>query len=252
MSPIISLSMGVVRGESFFITNSLKTLAFGIFTALLFSSLYTYFMPLNVLTEEMRGRLNPNVLDLMVAIISGIAGAYANAKSEIAKSLAGVAIAVALVPPLSVVGIGLGWGNFDVSYGAFLLFFTNLIGITLAAAITFLILGYAPIHRAKKGIVYTSIILAIVSIPLIISFNKAITQNNIFAKLNNYVYTENEKIITIHILDVDLSKKIPEIFVQTNSNEMLDTRDLKLLKSDIEKTLNKSVILNISTNTKVQ
>jgi uncharacterized hydrophobic protein (TIGR00271 family) len=249
MSPIISLSMGVVRGESFFITNSLKTLVYGILTALLFSSLYTYFMPLNVLTEEMRGRLNPNVLDLMVAIISGIAGAYANAKSEIAKSLAGVAIAVALVPPLSVVGIGLGWGDFDVSYGAFLLFFTNLIGITLAAAITFLVLGYAPIHRAKKGIVYTSIILAIVTIPLVISFNKAIAQNNIFAKLNNYEYIENEKIITIHILDVDLSKKVPEIFLQTNSNDLLEKKDLAVLKSDIEKTLNQSVVLHISTNT---
>lgn len=252
MSPIISLSMGVVRGESFFITNSLKTLGFGILTALLFSSLFTYLMPLSILTDEMRGRLNPNVLDLMVAVISGIAGAYANAKSEIAKSLAGVAIAVALVPPLSVAGIGLGWGNIDVSYGAFLLFFTNLVGITLSAAITFLILGYSPIHRAKKGIIYTSVILAIVTIPLVISFSKAITQNNIIAKLNDFVYTENSKKITIEILHVDLSKKTPEIFLQTNSDDVLNKTDLNLLRYDIEKTLGRSVILNISTNTIIQ
>lgn len=252
MSPIISLSMGVVRGESFLINDSLKTLGFGIITALIFSSLYTYFMPLNVLTDEMRGRLNPNVLDLMVAIISGIAGAYANAKSEVAKSLAGVAIAVALVPPLSVTGIGFGWGSFDIAYNSFLLFLTNLVGITLSASITFVVLGYSPIHRAKKGIVYTFTILSIVTIPLVVSFEKAITQNNITAKLNNKIFVENNKTITLLILDVDLSKQKPEIFLQTNSNDVLAKTDLNLLKNDIEKKLKQSVVLNISTNTIVQ
>lgn len=249
MSPIISLSMGVVRGDVSFISMSLKTLIFGIFTALVFSTIYTYFMPLNMLTDEMRGRLNPNILDLMVAIISGIAGAYASAKSEIAKSLAGVAIAVALIPPLSVAGIGLGWGDLDVSYGAFLLFCTNLVGITLAASVTFMILGYAPISRAKKGIIYTSVILAIVTIPLAIAFSKAITQNKIIAKLNNYTFTQNSKTITIMIGHVDLSKKVTEIFLQTNSNDILDKKDLKLLRADIQKVLKQNVILNISTNT---
>lgn len=252
MSPIISLSMGVVRGDSFFIESSLKTLAFGIVMALLFSSIYTYFMPLNVLTDEMRSRLNPNILDLMVAIISGIAGAYASAKSEIAKSLAGVAIAVALIPPLSVAGIGLGWSDFDISYGAFLLFITNLVGITLSAAITFLILGYSPIHRAKKGIIYTSVILAIIAIPLIISFSKAITQNNIITKLDNHSFVQNNKKITIQILHVDLSKKKTEIFLQTKSNNLLNKADLNSLRHDIEDILKEKIILNISSNTIIE
>lgn len=252
MSPIISLSMGVARGDSYFITNSLKTLGYGILTALIFSSLYAYFMPLFVLTDEMRSRVNPNILDLMVAIVSGVAGAYANAKSEIAKSLAGVAIAVALVPPLSVAGIGLGWGDLNVSYGAFLLFLTNLVGITLAGALTFLVLGYSPIHRAKKGIIYTSTILALVTIPLIFSFSKVLEQNNIIDKLNNYTFTENNKKITIDMLHVDLSKKQTEIFLQTNSNNVLDSSDLNLLKTDIENTLQEEVILHISTNTIIE
>ncbi|MBC8237764.1 MAG: TIGR00341 family protein [Helicobacteraceae bacterium] len=249
MSPIISLSMGVVRGESFLISTSIKTLTYGILTALIFSSIYTYFMPLSVLTDEMRGRLNPNILDLMVAIISGVAGAYANSKSEIAKSLAGVAIAVALVPPLSVTGIGIGWGDPGMTYGAFLLFTTNLVGITLAAAITFLVLGYAPIHRAKKGLVYTSVILTAVTIPLVISFAKAIEQNNIIAELNDATYIQNNKRIRLHVLHVNLNKDFPEIFLQTNSNTVLDNNDLRLLKADIEKLLEQKIFLNISTNT---
>ena len=48
---------------------------------------------------------------------------------EVITSMAGVAIAVALVPPLSVAGIGLGRFDLAFFFHAFLLFFTNLIGI---------------------------------------------------------------------------------------------------------------------------
>ena len=112
MAPIISLSMGVIRADRFLLVQSARTLVIGIFMALLFSGIYTLFIPLEQITSEMQGRLNPNLLDLMVAVFSGIAGAYANSKEEVAKSLAGVAIAVALVPPLSVTGIGLGLGKY--------------------------------------------------------------------------------------------------------------------------------------------
>lgn len=249
MSPIVSLAMGVVRGENHLISNSTKTLFYGIVTALFFSCIFTFMIPLSELTSEMRGRLNPNILDLMVAIISGIAGAYANSKSEVAKSLAGVAIAVALVPPLSVTGIGIGWGDFDIIYGSFLLFITNLVGITLAASLTFLVLGYAPIHRAKKGLVYTSIILGIVTIPLIISFEKVITQNNILNKLNNQAYTINEKRIAISLLEVDLSGDKPLLFVKTKSDRLLTKDDLMELKKKISNQIEKDVILDVSMKT---
>ncbi len=245
MAPIISLAMGIARGENLLIGNSIKTLSYGIFTALLFSCIYTYLMPLSELTSEMRGRLNPNILDLMVAFISGVAGAYANSKSEVAKSLAGVAIAVALVPPLSVTGIGIGWGDFDVIYGSFLLFITNLVGITLSASLTFLVLGYAPIHRAKKGLVYSSIILAIVTVPLIISFTKLIKQNNILSELNNKTYIIDNKKIDISVLEVDLSGDVPLLFIKTKSEELLSKYDLQILKQNISKEIDDEVELDI-------
>ena len=79
--------------------------------------------PLSIVTPEMAARMSPTLLDLFIAVISGVAGAYAFTRAEIAKSLAGVAIAVALVPPLSVMGIGLGW--------ACSLIFTKLLVIDL-------------------------------------------------------------------------------------------------------------------------
>lgn len=211
-----------------------------------------YDTPLNTLTDEMRGRLNPNVLDLIVAVISGIAGAYANSKSEVAKSLAGVAIAVALVPPLSVTGIGIGWGDLDIVYGSFLLFITNLVGITLAASITFIILGYAPLHRAKKGIIYTTVILAVITIPLIISFYKLIEQNNILSTLNNSYYFIDKKAVQVDVIDVDISKKLPNITIITRSEEVLDKKDYGRLKKEIEKELSQKIILNISSKTVIR
>ncbi|MBU0720347.1 TIGR00341 family protein [bacterium] len=247
MAPIISLSMGVVRGEQFLMKESGFSLVAGIVTALLFSSVYTFFMPLHELTQEMNARLNPNILDLMVAVISGIAGAYANAKSEIAKSLAGVAIAVALVPPLSVTGIGIGFGNVEVIAGSFLLFVTNLVGITLAASMTFLVLGYAPISRAKKGIVYTSVFLALVSIPLIFSFMMLIEQNNFMDKLKTLknITVKNQEIM-LNVLAVDLSKKKPNITLEVYSDKALEHEQLKEIQSKIESVMKTKVILRIN------
>lgn len=249
MSPIVSLSMGIVRGENSLINNSTKTLFYGIVTALIFSCIFTYMMPLSVLTDEMRGRLNPNLLDLMVAVISGIAGAYANSKSEVAKSLAGVAIAVALVPPLSVTGIGIGWMDWNIIYGSFLLFITNLVGITLSAALTFIVLGYAPIHRAKKGIVYTTVLLVIITIPLLISFSKVIKQNNILNQIQNQTYIINNKKIDVNILEVDLSSSKPLIFIQTQSEDILEKDDFEILKNNISNKISEEVVLNISSKT---
>ncbi|MBU1657569.1 TIGR00341 family protein [bacterium] len=247
MSPIISLSMGVVRGEQFLIKESAFTLFIGILTALAFSCIYAYLTPLHSLTSEMNGRLNPNILDLMVAIISGIAGAYANAKSEIAKSLAGVAIAVALVPPLSVTGIGIGFGDLNVISGSFLLFITNLVGITLAASMTFVVLGYAPVHRAKQGIIYTSGFLALVAIPLVFSFMLLIEQNNTMDKLKSLKHVSiSGKEVLLHILSVDLSKEKPNVVAEVHSAEVLKQNELIEIKLRIESVMKEKVTLNVT------
>lgn len=246
MVPIISLSMGVVRADIFLLSQSAKTLVLGVFMALLFSSMFTLFIPLEEITAEMQGRLNPNLLDLMVAIFSGIAGAYATSKEEVAKSLAGVAIAVALVPPLSVTGIGLGLGNIDVVYGSFLLFITNLVGITLSAALTFIVLGFAPVKRAKKGIFYTSILMAFITIPLFLSFIQVVERNDYFNKLNNIksIILNNKKIkLNINTLEYKENTIFINIEIISNSNLSLD--NYNQIKEKLEKIVEKKIVLKI-------
>lgn len=247
MAPIISLSMGVIRADRFLLIQSSRTLAIGVFMALVFSSFYTLFIPLEQITPEMRARLNPNLLDLMVAIFSGIAGAYATSKEEVAKSLAGVAIAVALVPPLSVTGIGIGLWNFDVIYGSFLLFITNLVGITLSAALTFIILGYAPIKRAKKGLFLTSVMMSIITIPLFFSFLHMVKNNNYIKQLKEIKsIIINNKNLEIEINSINERENSVVIDIQVTCSSLVTKDEYYLLKNRIEKSLDKKVLLKVT------
>jgi uncharacterized hydrophobic protein (TIGR00271 family) len=183
MSPIVSLAMGLARTDLVLIRNSLRTLLIGVAWGLACAILLAWAMPLDIPTAEMKARMSPTLLDLLVAVISGVAGAYAYAKEEIAKSLAGVAIAVALVPPLSVAGIGVGWADWDMARGAFLLLTTNLVGIALAASATFLVLGYAPFKRARKGLGITGLIMLVISAPLYVAFTHLVEKGRIMEQV---------------------------------------------------------------------
>ncbi len=247
MAPIISLSMGVIRADKFIIKQSIKTLAIGISMALLFSCFFSFLIPLDNITNEMQSRLSPNLLDLMVAILSGIAGAYANSKENISKSLAGVAIAVALVPPLSVTGIGIGLGDINIIYGSFLLFITNLVGITLSAALTFIVLGYSPVKRAKKGILYTSIMMFIIAIPLVLSFMSMVEKNNYFNQLKSISEINiDDRNIKLNILDINIKNEEILINMETISSQTLSLKEMRYIKVKLEEVVNQNVVLNIS------
>lgn len=188
MSPIISLSMGILRTDADLSRKSFLTLFVGMSIALLLSALMAYVLPFQEVTNEIEGRLHPSTLDLLVAVLSGIAGAFANARENIAKSLPGVAIAVALVPPLCVSGIGLGWLNIEIFSGAMLLFLTNLTGIIMAAGLSFMVMGFAPFLRAKKGIILSVVLVAIISVPLILSFKNMQKMASIKQQLLSHTY----------------------------------------------------------------
>jgi uncharacterized hydrophobic protein (TIGR00271 family) len=183
MQPIVSFSMGVLRRNQSIFSDSLKTIMIGVAIALVSAALFALVMPFESLTAEMQGRLKPSILDLIVALISGTAAAYAKNNEKIVGSLVGVSIAVALVPPIAVAGIGLGWGNFDMFYHAFLLFLTNFAGIVFAASMLFLMQGFSPISGAKRGLLFSLIGAALISIPLYFSFKTIAKDANVKSQL---------------------------------------------------------------------
>jgi len=238
MSPIISLSMGVLRQNIELISTSGKTLLVGIGLAMVFGTVLTWLIPLTMITPEIQARLSPNLLDLGVAIFSGVAAAYASARSEVAKSLAGVAIAVALVPPLGVAAIGIGWWDWPIFSGAFLLFLTNLVGIILAAAATFLMMGFSPFHLSKRGLLIASVSVVLVSIPLVLAFNGLVEKQRITTVLQQLVF-ENIQVKDIRVI----SNEDYIIDVKLMANRILQTDDIVAVKSKMEKELGHAILL---------
>ena len=79
--------------------------------------------------EQVAGRVSPRLIDLVAALATGCVGAFALVRSDVSDALPGVAIAISLVPPLSVVGLTLESGEAGQSLGALLLFGTNVTAI---------------------------------------------------------------------------------------------------------------------------
>lgn len=241
MSPIISLSMGLLRQNSDLILDSGYTLSMGVLLALLVGIIVTLFTPLTNVNSEIAARLSPTLLDLGVAIFSGIAGAYASARSEVAKSLAGVAIAVALVPPLVVSAIGIGWWEWHVFWGAFLLFLTNLVGMILAAAMTFLVLGFSPFKVAKKGLLIIIPFVVLVSIPLVFAFDTMVKEQKIIQQLEGW------ELNGVVVREVDILSHDPLLIsARLQVKEQLAGQQIDDLKLGIEAYIEQPISLEVT------
>ncbi|MEX0997816.1 MAG: TIGR00341 family protein [Flavobacteriaceae bacterium] len=240
ISPIVSFSMGLIRYDTNLLKVSFKTILIGTLASLLFASFVSVIIPLKIVTSEISARLTPTLLDLGIAVASGIAAAFAHAKEGIAKSLAGVAIAVALVPPLVVAGVGIGWMDWDVFSGAFLLYLTNLAGIIMFGGLTFLLLGFAPFKTAKKGLVYSLLIILLVCVPLTLSFYRIKQEAEITRTL------EGIKIEDIRLRDVRVrSGEVPVVSIKIVSPKSIPDEKLKEIKTIIEEKINQKIILEI-------
>jgi uncharacterized membrane protein len=86
-------------------------------------------------SSQVSGRVNPSLIDLAAAVATGAVGAFAVVRADVSDTLPGVAIAISLVPPLSVVGLTLEAGEGDEAVGALLLFLTNVGAILLTGVI---------------------------------------------------------------------------------------------------------------------
>lgn len=234
MAPIVSLAMGLLRGNIELLKKSIIKIVTGIVIALLASSIITQLFPYKMITEEMLARQSPSLLDLAVAIVSGIAGAYSKSYKEIIQSLAGVAIAVALVPPLAVAGIGIGRGDLGFFIQSFLLFSTNLIGITLAATFTFRFLGYSSIVYAKKGLGIVFTLFMVIAVPLYASYDQIVEKiafESVFKQKRFYI---NGKYIIVQKVKLSRNTGPKIIKAEILTRSTITRKDLHALKKKIQ------------------
>lgn len=164
MDPIIGLGFALAIGDYRWLKKAARSLAAGTIMAIALCALIVFFSPIQDVTEEIASRTRPNLFDLLVAIFSALAGAYAMIRGR-DGTIVGVAIATALMPPLAVVGFGLATGNQTVFFGALLLYVTNLMAIALIAALMARIYGFST-SLSERQTQFQNIVIVLVFIAL--------------------------------------------------------------------------------------
>jgi uncharacterized hydrophobic protein (TIGR00271 family) len=168
MMPIIGMGFGIATFDFHEIRRAAIALAAGSLIAVVFSMIFVSLSPIQTITSEIAARTRPTLFDLLVALLSAVAGAYALIRGR-GGTVVGVAIAIALMPPLAVVGFGIATWNWTVFAGSLLLFLTNAITIALTAALVARVYGFgshlSPSHTGWQVVIFVGA-LGLLSIPL--------------------------------------------------------------------------------------
>lgn len=147
MTPIITFSAAVGLGLGRRAVQAAFLVVIGAVGSILFAWLLAELLPSVEIGDEVLSRTAPDVRDLIVAVAAGAAGAYATAREDVSGALPGVAVAVALVPPLAATGVLLQADRRVLAEGSALLFVTNLLAIIVSALIVLLATGVIPTIR---------------------------------------------------------------------------------------------------------
>ncbi len=154
MGPIMATGLGLAVGDFYLALKSITNLVISVTVSVALSAGIVWLLPFHSATPEILSRTDPTLLDLGIAIFCGLAGSVGvgRAGEDGLAALPGVAIAVALMPPLCSVGFGLGSGlNTRIMGGAGLLFLTNLMAIISSAFAVFLLIGMNGAELAQQS-----------------------------------------------------------------------------------------------------
>ncbi|MEM7758007.1 MAG: TIGR00341 family protein [Cyanobacteria bacterium P01_A01_bin.40] len=244
MGPIIGMAFSVAMGNRKLLRRSSFTLFKGVILTVVASWLTASIIGLETVESEIVSRTNPTLLDFGIAMAAGLAGAFTQTRRSIADAIPGVAIAVALVPPLSVIGIGLGLGEQTIATGAFLLFCTNLICIIFFGSLVFLFQSYGNLDRAKKGLAMSTIVMFALGLPLTLSMRELIIKKNVSSQIADLIVEKtdtfaNANIELITVTPRKRSLKIDiEVAAPLNSISQVDIDRLRrLLTSNINQPI---------------
>jgi uncharacterized hydrophobic protein (TIGR00271 family) len=157
MTPIFGAALGMLRGNPRLLGRAVWSEVLGVILAV--GAAYLVGLPqlsFGATTPEMLARTHPNLLDLLVAVFAGFAGTYALLDDRVSPALPGVAIATAIVPPLSTCGLCLSLGAWSGAGGAMLLFLANFVSILVVALVMFWAGGLARGrgHSLRRVIVH--------------------------------------------------------------------------------------------------
>lgn len=197
MTPILGTMLATVLGDRANLARSLVLVLAGAVTAVAIGFIVGTLVTVDVLADtnpQVAGRVTPGLIDLLAALGTGVVGSIALVRKDISDTLPGVAIAISLVPPLTVAGLALESGSVIQSLGALLLFLTNFVAIVGTGIVVMSIYGVNKLARVDtvgkprtlgRPIVLIAVMLVIIGAPLAYTSytvaNRAVTESAVFA-----------------------------------------------------------------------
>lgn len=214
MLPLRAIAFASLEANWRLFRKAAIAIAGGTVLAIALSFLIGWIARIPPLGSEILSRTQPNLVDLGIAVTAGAISGFAKVRKEISDALAGTAIAVALMPPLCVVGLSLSQAIWSYSFGAFLLYLTNLLGIILACKLVYIIAGYSDMSRSLGLTIAFTLILFI---PLGTNFVNLVRQTQLQAAINKLLLrrtlTLNQPGVSLRGNQVDWSAKIPIVYL---------------------------------------
>ena len=248
MGPIIAIAYSMAVGNQRLLKRSSFTLLTGIVLTVVTSIIIARIVGIKTFGPEIWGRVSPTLLDLAVALAAGAAGAYAKSRRHVADALPGVAIAVALVPPLSVIGIGIAIGSQSVTVGSSLLFLTNLIGIIFSGALVFLSQRYGSLERARQGLILSIGAIFLLGLPLGFSLENLLLEERTRRSIEYLLYSRTLTFSSQDIRRITVERAENCLIVQLEVAAPIGSiseNQVNMVRDFMQESLKQSLTLNV-------
>lgn len=194
LGPISSLALGIIDSNIRLMARSLFTLLVGILVVCVISAFWGWVNMNAPITDEILIRTSPNLMDLMIATGGGMAGALSLVHKRLATAVVGVAIATALVPPLSSASILLARGEFQLALEAFLLTFTNIVGIQFGYALVLWLKKLELVPKKGRQTLLLFIKRSAIGISIMIGLGILLT-HNLTATINKFNFESQTRVV---------------------------------------------------------
>lgn len=255
MGPILSSGFAFITGNEAIGRKAFSTIVKSVAATIAVAAFATWISPLNEVTQEILARTRPNLYDLVVAFLAGLVGAIAICtKRNYITIVPGVAIATAVIPPLSVAGYGLGIANFSIAFGGFFLFFTNFVAIIISTCIVFFIYGFRPgaltdigMYQLKKRIAALGAILFIISIPLLYTLHASLSEIRLRSGINTALKRafDAEAVSYLSTFDYRVTDGALRVRAAINTTRYLDEGQITLAEKSVEASLGRDITLDV-------
>lgn len=248
--PVLAISIAIIKGSTRLLQASLSSFLKASVLILLVSFFIGLLSPFHEFGSEFLSRARPTIIELFIALAAGFIGAFVIAFPKLSSAIAGVVIATAIVPPLSVMGLSLAEKNLTTFGGSLLLVVVNLIAVIISSSILFLLTRFRPPQtevgkeRRRYSLVWAVVLLIVIAIPLLIITSNTIKVSQQESTIREIIMSQFPK---AQISQLHISEMNNVIFVRSTlqATDNLTRSDVEMLTSVLSDRLNQSVNLQI-------